>query len=387
MKTKVYLDNAATTKIDEKVVKEMIPYLEEKYGNASSQHNIGNEARYAMEKARKIIAKKINARPEEIIFNSGGTEGNNMVLKGLWFQNQKEGSGKNHFITTKVEHDSILNVCTWLETQGAQVTYLDVDKKGFIDLKQLQEVITDKTILVSVIHGNNEVGTIQDLEKIGEICKEKSTLFHSDACQSFTKVKIDVKKQNLDFLTLNSHKIHGPKGVGTIYKKSSVKIVPLFHGGGHEHKMRSGTENIAGIVGFGKAVDIAKSKDFEKIQRLQEKLIKGVLEISKVTLNGPEIGPLRLQNNTNFSFNDIEGEALGGYLENEGILSSTGSACMSNTLETSHVLKAMGLAPLQSNSSIRMTLSKYTTEEDIDYVLKKLPGIVKKLRRFSPLVN
>ena len=387
MKTKVYLDNAATTKIDQKVVKEMMPYLEEKYGNASSQHAIGHEAKYALEKSRKIIAKAINAKPEEIIFNSGGTEGNNTILKGLWFQNQKDKTGKNHFITTRVEHDCILNVCRWLETQGAEVTYLEVNKEGFVNLEQLKESIKSETILVSIIHGNNEVGTIQDLEEIGKICKEKDVLFHSDACQSFTKVKIDVKRQNLDFLTLNSHKIHGPKGVGAMYKKSGLKIIPLFHGGGHEHKQRRGTENIAGIVGFAKAIEIAKSKDFDKVQKLQEKLIKGVLEIPRVTLNGPKPGPKRLQNNANFSFNDIEGEALGGYLENEGILSSTGSACMSNTLQTSHVLKALGLSALESNSSIRMTLSKYTTEEDIGYVLKKLSGIVKKLRRFSPLVK
>ncbi len=387
MKTKVYLDNAATTKIDQKVVKEMMPYLEEKYGNASSQHAIGHEAKYALEKSRKIIAKAINAKPEEIIFNSGGTEGNNTILKGLWFQNQKDKTGKNHFITTRVEHDCILNVCRWLETQGAEVTYLEVNKEGFVNLEQLKESIKSETILVSIIHGNNEVGTIQDLEEIGKICKEKDVLFHSDACQSFTKVKIDVKRQNLDFLTLNSHKIHGPKGVGAMYKKSGLKIIPLFHGGGHEHKQRSGTENIAGIVGFAKAIEIAKSKDFDKVQKLQEKLIKGVLEIPRVTLNGPKPGPKRLQNNANFSFNDIEGEALGGYLENEGILSSTGSACMSNTLQTSHVLKALGLSALESNSSIRMTLSKYTTEEDIGYVLKKLSGIVKKLRRFSPLIK
>jgi cysteine desulfurase len=387
MRPKVYLDNAATTKVDEKVLDAMLPFLKEKYGNASSQHSEGHEAKYAIEASRKIIAKKINAKPEEIIFNSGGTEGNNTILKGLWFQNQIDKTEKNHFITTKIEHDSILNVCKWLETQGAQITYLDVDKQGFIDLKKLKESITDKTILVSIIHGNNEIGVIQNLEEIGKICKEKKVLFHSDACQSFTKVQIDVKKQNLDFLTLNAHKIHGPKGIGAIYKKSDVKLTPLLHGGGHERKMRSGTENTAGIIGFAKAVEIAKQKDFEKIQEIQKKLIQGILKIPKVSLNGPEPGKNRLQNNVNISFNDIEGEALGGYLENQGILTSTGSACMSNTLETSHVLKAIGLPPLGSNSSIRMTLSKYTTEKDIDYVLKKLPGIVKKLRRFSPWVK
>jgi cysteine desulfurase len=387
MKTKIYLDNAATTKIDEKVLDAMLPFLKEKFGNASSQHSIGHESKYALENARKIIAKKINASPDEIIFNSGGTEGNNTILKGLWFQNQKEKTGKNKIITTKIEHDSVLNVCKWLETQGAEVTYLDVDNQGFVNLEQLRKEITPKTILVSIIHGNNEIGTVQNLEEIGKICKEKEVLFHSDACQSFTKVKLDAKKQNLDFLTLNSHKIHGPKGVGAIYKKQEVKIIPLLHGGGHEKKIRSGTENVAGIVGFGKAVEIAKSKDFDKMQKLQKKLIQEALEIPKITLNGPEPGSNRLQNNINLSFNNIEGEALGGYLENEGILASTGSACMSNTLQTSHVLKAIGLPPLGSNSSIRMTLSKYTTEEDIEYVLKKIPGIVKKLRRFSPVAN
>ncbi len=387
MKQKVYLDNAATTRIDEKVIKEMLPFLTEKFGNASSQHSLGHQAKNAIENSRKIIAKSINAKPDEIVFNSGGTEGNNTILKGLWSQNLKEKTGKNHFITTKIEHDSIFNVCKWLETQGAKVTYLNVDKQGFINLNDLRNTINDKTILVSIMHGNNEIGTIQDLKEIGKICKDKGVLFHSDACQSFTKIKIDVKKQNLDFLTLNSHKIHGPKGVGAIYKKTGIKIVPLLHGGGHEKKMRSGTENIAGIVGFGKAVEIAKQKDFKNVQKLQEKLIQGILKIPKVTLNGPKPGHSRLQNNANFSFNDIEGEAIGGYLENQGILTSTGSACMSNTLETSHVLKAIGLPPLSSNSSIRMTLSKYTTQEEIDYVLKKLPIIVKKLRRFSPVAN
>jgi cysteine desulfurase len=383
MKHLIYLDNAATTRVDEQVVKAMLPYLNEKFGNASSQHSIGNQAKYALEHSRKILSKSINAKPQEIIFTSGGTEGNNFILKGLFFSNYPK---KNHIITTKIEHDSILNVCRWLETQGAQITYLEVNKEGFIDLEQLKNSINEKTFLVSVIHGNNEIGVLQDLEAIGKICREKNILFHTDACQSFTKTPINVTKQNLDLVTLNAHKIHGPKGVGAVYIKESLKITPLLHGGGHENKLRSGTENIAGIVGFAKAVELAKQKDTEKIQKLRDELINQILsKIPNTRLNGSK--DKRLCNNVNISFMDIEGEALGGYLENEGILTSTGSACMSNTLQTSHVLKALGLSPLQSNSSLRMTLSRFTTHEDIEYVLKRLPGIVKKLRGFSPLVK
>lgn len=390
MTKQIYFDNAATTKVDEEVVKTMLPYFNEKFGNASSQHSIGNQAKYALEDSRKIIANSINARVSEIFFTSGGTEGNNFILKGLFFENKKENTGKNHIITTKIEHDCILKTCKWLETQGCQVTYLDVNKEGFVNLEQLKKSITEKTILVSVIHGNNEIGTIQDLESIGKICREKNVLFHTDACQSYTKTPINVKKQNLDLVTLNSHKIHGPKGAGAVYIREGIKITPLFHGGGHENKLRSGTENIPGIIGFAKAVDISKQKYIENMQKLRDKIIKGVLEIPNTKLNGPNLivtKEKRLCNNVNISFNDIEGEALGGYLENKGILTSTGSACMSNTLETSHVLKAIGLSPLESNSSIRITISKFTTEEDVDYFLKNIPDIVKKLRRFSPLIK
>ena len=381
MKT-IYLDNAASTKVDEKVLKEMLPYFSEKYGNASSQHFIGQEAKNALEKSRKIIAKKINAKSREIIFTSGGTESNNFALKGLFFENYPN---KNHIITTKIEHDCILNSCRWLETQGAKVTYLDVDKDGFINLEDLKNSITEKTILVSIIHGNNEIGTIQNLEAIGKICKEKKVLFHTDACQSFTKVDINVKKMNLDLVTLNSHKIHGPKGVGALYIQEDIKITPLLHGGGHEKKLRSGTENISGIVGFAKAVEIANKKDVKKMQELRDYFIQKLLKIPNVKLNGPK--EKRLCNNINVSFNNIEGEAIGGYLEREGICTSTGSACMSNTLQSSHVLKAIGLTPLQSNSSLRMSISKYTTKEEIDYTLEKLKKIVNKLRRISPLVK
>ncbi len=379
---KIYLDNAASTKVDEKVLKKMIPYFSEKFGNASSQHQIGQEAKNALERARRRIARAIHAHTDEIIFTSGGTESNNLALKGLFFENYPE---KNHIITTKIEHDCILNTCKWLEKQGAKVTYLDVDKEGFVNSEDIEKAITDKTFLVTIIHGNNEIGTIQDLEKIGKICKEKNVLFHTDACQSFTKVNINVKKMNLDLVSLNSHKIHGPKGVGALYIKDGIKITPLFHGGGHEKKLRSGTENISGIVGFSEAVKISNKKDVKKMKKLRDYFIKELLEIPNVKLNGPKEN--RLCNNINVSFNNIEGEALGGYLENIEIYTSTGSACLSHSLETSHVLKALGLSALASNSSLRISLSKYTTEEEIDYVLKKLKKIVKRLRRISPLVK
>jgi cysteine desulfurase len=376
----IYLDNAATTKVDEKVVKEMLPYFTEKYANASSTHFMGQEAKAALEKSRKIIAKTIGAKSHEIIFTSGGTEANNLALKGLFFSNYPE---KNHIITTKIEHDCVLNSCRWLEKQGANVTYLDVDAEGFVNLEELKEAITKKTILVSIIHGNNEIGTIQDLETIGKICREKDVLFHTDACQSFTKTFLNVKKQNLDLVTLNAHKIHGPKGVGALYIRDRIKITPLFHGGGHEKKLRSGTENVSGIVGFAKAVDIAEKKDIEKMTGLRNKIIDGIMKIQNTKLNGSR--EKRLCNNVNISFNNIEGESIGGYLETFEICTSTGSACASHSLETSHVLKAIGLTPLQANSSIRISISKYTTEEEIDYLLEKIQNVVERLRRISPL--
>jgi len=381
----IYFDNASTTKVDEKIVKAMLPYFSEKFGNASSQHPKGREAQKDLEKSREIIAKSINAKPEEIIFTSGGTESNNLALKGLFFYHKENNTGKNHIITTKIEHDCIINTCKWLEKQGAKITYLNVNSEGFVNSEEIKNAITEKTFLISVIHGNNEIGTIQNLEKIGKICREKEVLFHTDACQSFTKVPIDIKKMNLDLVSLNSHKIHGPKGIGALFIKEGVKITPLFHGGGHEKKLRSGTENVSGIIGFAKAVEIANSKDIEKMEKLKKYLIEELLKIPNVTLNGSEKN--RLCNNINVSFNNIEGEAIGSFLEEDKIYTSTGSACQSNNLETSHVLKALGLEPLQSNSSIRISISKYTTEEEIEYFLKSIKKIVKKLRAISPLIN
>jgi cysteine desulfurase len=382
-KMKIYFDNAATTKVDEKVLKAMIPYFSEKYGNASSQHLAGTEGKIALEDSRKKIAKKINGKSPEIIFTSGGTEGNNFVLKGLWFYQKERKTGKDHIITTKVEHDCILRTCKWLESQGCKVTYLDVDSEGFVNLEDLESAINEKTFLVSIIHGNNEIGTIQDLEKLGKVCSSSGVLFHTDACQSFTKVPIDVKKMSLDFMTLNSHKIHGPKGVGAIFIKENLKekIVPLMHGGGHEYGLRSGTENVSGIVGFAKSSEVISKKEIQKMEKLRNKIIEGLLDIEGVKLNGAEEN--RLCNNVNVTFSDVEGEAIGGFLESYGIYTSTGSACRTHTNEPSHVLRAIGLNEENCDNSLRISISKYTTEKEVDYFLKKIKGIIKKLRRFG----
>jgi len=378
----VYLDNAATTRVAPEVLKAMKPYFTDKYGNASSSHSKGKQAKQALEKARTTIADSIGAKPNEIVFTSGGTEANNFAIKSVAFNNKNKG---NHIITTRIEHDSVLNTCKWLETKGFKVTYLGVDKKGFVNPKDLEKAITKKTILASIIHGNNEIGTIQDLKKLGAICKKHNLYFHTDACQSYTKTSLNVNKQNLDLVTLNAHKIHGPKGVGALYIRKGVNIKAWQHGGGHEKNMRSGTENIHGIVGFAKAARLGmKKKHMKHMTRLREKLISGVLKIPDVELNGPR-GNKRLCNNTNFYFKRIEGEAIGGYLDLKGIASSTGSACAAHTLEPSHVLQAIGRSKAEANGSIRLSLGRYNTEEEIDYVLKMLPGIVKKLRIMSPL--
>ncbi|UCD03926.1 MAG: cysteine desulfurase [Candidatus Woesearchaeota archaeon] len=378
---RVYLDNGASTNVDPKVLEVMLPYFTEKYANASSGHTFAQESKNALENSRKIIAKSINAKTDEIIFTSGGTEANNLALKGIAFQNKDKG---NHIITTKIDHSCVLESCKWLESQGFKVTYLDVDEEGFVNPTDLKKAITDKTIIVSIIHGNNEIGIIQDLETLGKICREKGVLFHTDACQSYTKTEIDVKKQNVDLMTLNSHKIHGPKGVGALYIKDGIKITPWQHGGGHEKGLRAGTENIHGIVGFAEAVKIANKKHVEHMIELRDKLINGALEIKGSRLNGPR-GNKRLCNNVNLSFKGVEGEALGGYLDSKNICSSTGSACSTRSLEPSHVLKAIGLSNEEANGSVRLTLSRFNTEEEIDYVLKVLPKFVKKLRGFSAI--
>ena len=377
----IYLDNAATTSVDPAVVKAMLPYFSEKFGNASSTHFAGEEARRAVEESRETIANSIGAKYKEVIFTSGGTESNNLAIKGLFFSNYPE---KNHIITSKIEHDCVLNSCKWLETKGAKLTYLDVDSEGFVNPKDIENAITDKTFLVTIIHGNNEIGTIQNLEEIGKICRKKGVYFHTDACQSYTKTEINVKKQNLDLVTLNAHKIHGPKGVGALYIREGIKITPLAHGGGHEFKLRSGTANVPGIVGFAKSVKIASSNDIKKMHKMRDEIIENALKIPNTSLNGSK-GEKRLCNNINICFNNIEGESIGSFLNSKGIFTSTGSACSSHSLEPSHVLLALGKTPLEANSSIRVTISKFTTEEEIEYFLEELKKTVEKLRKISPL--
>ena len=377
----IYLDNGASTKVDPEVIKVMLPYFDKEYGNASSLHMLGVNAKNALDKARKIIAESINAKPSEIIFTSGGTESDNLAIKGVAFAGKEKG---NHIITTKIEHKAILNPCKWLESQGFNITYLSVNKDGFVDVKKLEEAITNKTILVSIMHGNSEIGTIQNLEELGKVCKKHNVYFHTDACQSYTKTEIDVEKQNLDLVTINSHKIHGPKGVGALYVRKGTKIIPLLHGGDHEFKLRASTENISGIVGFAEAVKLADKKHIKHITELRDKLIEGTLKIPYTKLNGPK-GDKRLCNNANFSFKGIEGEGLIGYLDMEGICSSTGSACSEKSLEPSYVLKAIGLSDQEANGTLRLTLSRFNTEKEIEHVLKVLPVIVKNLRKMSPL--
>jgi len=377
---RIYLDNGATTMVDKEVEKAMLPYFTKIYGNASSLHKFGQEAKEALEKSRETIAKRINALPEEIIFTSGGTESDNLAIKGVAYANKD----KNHIITTKIEHHAVEKSCKALEKEGFKVTWLDVDKDGFINLEQLKKEIADKTILVSIIHANNEIGTIQDIEEIGKICKEKNVYFHTDTVQSFTKTEIDVKKQNITLASFSAHKVHGPKGIGALYIKKGTKIKKLSDGGSQENNLRAGTENIPYIVGFTKAVELAKQEHCKKMQELRDYLIEKVdKEIPEVKLNGSR--KERLCNNINITFKYIEGEALLLRLDDKGIAVSTGSACSSRELKPSHVLTAIGLHPAMAHGSIRFTLSRYTTKEELDYAIKHLKEAVAELRKVSPL--
>lgn len=375
---KIYLDNGASTKVDPDVAAEIEKCFIGKYGNASSNHDFGEEACGALERSRITIASSLNAAPEEIVFTSGGTESSNFALKGTAFAGRGKG---NHIIATKVEHSCVLNSCRWLESQGFKVTYLDVDKDGFVNPEDVRGAIGKGTLLVSIIHGNNEIGTIQDIETIGKICKEKNIYFHTDACQSFTKVPIDVKKLNVDLITINAHKIHGPKGVGALYIRNRTHIEPWQHGGGHEKGRRSGTENIPGIVGFARAVELANKSDLNQVKELRNILIGELLKIKGTRLNGPE--EKRLQNNVNISFEGIDGEMLLEKLNEKGIACSTGSACSAKKAEPSHVLKAIGLDFDKYPGTIRLTLSRFTAKDEIDYAISSFRQIVSDLRRGS----
>ncbi len=382
---KVYLDNAATTRVKDEVVQTMLPYFTEYYGNPSSLHMFARDAGKGVETARKQLASALNADPQEIIFTGGGSESDNMVLRGIASSLHKKG---NHIITTAVEHHAILHTLQAMEREGKiEVTYLPVDEYGYCSAEQVEHAIKDSTILVSVMFANNEVGTIMPIKEIGAVCKKHGVLFHTDAVQAVGHVPIDVKDMNIDMLSLSGHKFHGPKGVGALYLRRGVRLPAFITGGDQEKKRRAGTENVPGIVGMGKAVELAVEGMEEHsayITRLRDKLIKGIQEsIPYVKLNGHPTN--RLPNNVNFSIRYIEGESILLMLDLNGIAASSGSACTSGSLDPSHVLLAMGLTHEVAHGSLRMTLSEFTTEEEIDYVLGVLPGIVKKLRDMSPL--
>jgi len=370
------LDHAATTPLYPEVVEKMLPYFRDRFGNASSSHSFGRDAMRALENSRGEIAEKINSEPEEIFFTSGGTESDNLAIKGIAYK-----SKKGHIITSAIEHHAVLNPCRYLERNGFKVTYLQVDEYGLIDPKEVENSITKDTILISIMHANNEIGTIQEIEEIGKIAEEKDVYFHTDAVQSVGKIPVDVKKLDVDLLSISSHKMYGPKGVGALYVKRGTEIEPILHGGGHELGLRSGTENVPGIVGFAKAVELSlkrMDRESNRLIRLRDKLIEGILEIEDSRLNGhPE---KRLPNNANFSFDGITDDLLQS-LDAEGIAASSGSACSSHSSEPSHVLTAIGLSNEEADGSLRLTLGKDNTEEDIGYVLKILPDVIQELRR------
>ena len=382
MQRTVYLDNATTTAMDPKVLEAMKPYFFEWYGSPTHEygHTFGLKAREALEKSREVVARSIGAKPEEIIFTSGGTESNNLAIKGLALANKE----KRHLITSKIEHTSVLNVIKSLEKTGFKASYINVDGEGFIDLEQLEDEINEETLLVSIQHANQEIGTIQDIEEIGKICEEKDVLFHVDAVQSFTKLPIDVEKMNIDLLSISAHKIHGPKGVGALYVRDGVKLKPLMDGGYNEFGVRPGTENVPGVVGFAKAIELVDEDQLENMRRLRDYLTDGLLEINDSRLNGPR-GEKRLCNNVNITFRFVEGESVLLHLDIRGIIVTTGSACFSRSLQPSHVILALGLRHEDAHGSVRFSLSKYNTLEEMDYTIRNVREVVEQLRKISPV--
>lgn len=380
----VYMDYSATTYVKPEVLEEMLPYFTDKFGNPSSFYGISRETKRAIDKAREQVAAGINALPEEIYFTGGGSEADNWALKGIATAHENKG---NHIITTKIEHHAILHSCEFLEKFGYKITYLDVNEEGFIDLEELKNAITDKTILVSIMFANNEIGTIQPIKEIGEICKANKVLFHTDAVQAVGNVPIDVKAFNIDMLSMAAHKVYGPKGVGALYIRKGIKIDNLIHGGAQERNRRAGTENIPGIIGMGKAMELATSdlnKHIEKLTSIRERLIEGLLKIPYTTLNGPR-GDKRLPGNVNVRFKFIEGESILLSLDFKGVCASSGSACTSGSLDPSHVLLSIGIPHELAHGSLRLTLGENSTAEDVDYVIEVLPPIIQRLRDMSPL--
>jgi len=383
---RIYLDYAATTPTHPEVVKAMLPYFTEVFGNPSSLYSHGQEAKGATDEARRKVAGLIGARDEEIVFTSGGTEADNFAIKGVAYANEGQ---KNHIITSSIEHHAVIETCKFLGKRGFSVTYLPVDEYGLIDPDDVKKTITSKTILISVMHGNNEIGTIEPIAEVGKIAKEAGIYLHSDAVQAVGHIPVDVSALGVDLLSMSAHKLYGPKGVGALYIRKGTKLPSFLHGGEQENGRRASTENVPGIVGFGQAAELAGQKIGEepvRLAQLRDRFIKGLLEgIGHTRLNGhPE---KRLPNNVNISVKFVEGESMLLNLDLEGVCASTGSACSSSSLESSHVLLATGLSPEQAHGSLRFSLGRWTTEEDIDRVLEVLPQIVARLRAMSPLLH
>ena len=382
----VYMDYAATTPAAPEVVEAMTPYFHDKFGNPSSIHSMGQEGRDGVEAARAQVASVIHCEPSSVVFTGCGTEADNHAIKGVAFANREKG---NHIITTTIEHHAVLYTCQFLKTMGFDVTFVPVDKYGMVDPADIKKAITKKTLLVSVMHANNEVGTVQPIEEIGKITREAGVYFHVDAVQTFGHLPIDVDKLGIDLLAASGHKLYGPKGVGLLYIRPDTRIVPLLHGGEQEEGRRAGTENTPGIVGFGKAAEMAQlgmKKEAEMLTGFRDRLIEAVLgQVGDTYLNGHAKN--RLPNNVNFSFDFIEGESILMYLDAEGICASTGSACSSASSEPSHVLTALGIPVERARGSLRLTMGKWTTHEEVDKVIEALPRIVAKLREMSPLVK
>ena len=386
---KIYMDYAATTPVDKGVLKVMIPYFTKYYGNASSIHSYGKKAFDAVEKSREQIAGLIKSDSDEIIFTAGGTESDNIAIKGVAYKNKnKKGSKGFNIITSTIEHPAVLETCKHLEKQGFSVKYLPVDKYGFIDLAELDKSISKDTFLITIMFANNEIGTIEPMQDIGKIAKSHNILLHTDAVQAVGKVPIDVNKLKIDLLSISSHKIYGPKGVGALFIRKGINLQTIAHGGGQEKGFRSSTHNSPGIVGLGKACELGRirlEKDVAHMKKLRNLLIKEILKIEQCYLNGhPE---KRLANNAHFRFTAVEGESLNLMLDKKGIAAATGSACSSKKLQASHVLLAIGLDPAEAHGSLRFSLGRMSTKEEVDYVANELPGIVKKLRNMSPLWN
>ena len=375
----VYFDNSATTKIDEEVLKEMMPYLIENYGNASSIYKLGRISKKAIEESREKIAKSINANTEDIYFTAGGSESDNTIIKGVAYFNKTKG---NHIITSKIEHPAVLETCKQLEQEGFEVTYINVNNNGIIDLEELKKSITENTILISIMFANNEIGTIQPIKEIGEIARKHKIVFHTDAVQAIGSVPIDVKELNIDSLSMSAHKFYGPKGIGALYVKNDIKFRKLIAGGHQEKDKRAGTENVAGIVGMGKAIEIATNnieKHNEIIQRLRDYYILEIREnIPNIKINGDL--EKRLPGNANISFESIKGDSLLFNLDLKGICASSGSACTSGSIDPSHVLKAINVPEKFLNNSLRISIGKYNTKEEVDYLIKNLTEIVNRLR-------